>query len=266
MKKFEKLSETERMNYIREHFDSAIELGWIRPEISPAAESEDPGYASAQIVAVWENPKYGRIGTEDLIPILKQAGLDARLHSYIIRKVRDSFEPELDHDRMRDPLTHAFSRTSAEKFLNDAFHRFLMIGENYAIMLVDIDDFSEINEKYGHDNGDRVLQNVAASMEKIIREQDRLIRWGNDEFLVVFANFKLKHDIVIKRKLTEMVSKVKVQTDKGSSPVRISAGITDFRKTDQTYTDAILRVESALLKAKKAGGARMIISGNTAMQ
>lgn len=260
MNKFEKLSEADRAEYIRKHFDSAIELGWIRPEILSVSDAAGSKFASGEILAVWEDPKYGRIGAEELIPVLAGEGLDARLHRYVLEKVQDSFEPDRNDDRMRDLLTHAFSRTSAEKFLKESFRRFLTIGENYALMLVDIDDFTQINEKYGHDNGDRVLQNVAASMERIIRDQDTLIRWGNDEFLVVFANFKLKHDMAIKRKLTETVSRVKIQSDKGTGTVRISAGITDFRRSDGDYSDAVARVENALLKAKDAGGGRMIVS------
>ncbi|MEE0954512.1 MAG: GGDEF domain-containing protein [Eubacterium sp.] len=264
MNKFDKLSEADRIRYIREHFEAAMELGWIRPEIRSADDKNKAPYACAEITAVWEDPKYGRIGAEQMFPALSENGLDSRLQSFIMREAQDSLQPAVNEDLLRDPLTHALSRTGADKVFEEAFRRFRTIGENYAIMLVDIDGFSAINEKYGHDNGDRLLQNVAASMKRIIRDQDRLIRWGNDEFMVIFANFKLKHKMAIKQKLTETVSKVKLQTDKGAVSVRISAGITDFHRDDSNCLDAVARVEDALLKAKHAGGGRLVILGSTA--
>ncbi|NLB80234.1 MAG: GGDEF domain-containing protein, partial [Clostridiaceae bacterium] len=85
-----------------------------------------------------------------------------------------------------DALTKAGSRRYGTKFLEKVFSDFQTGGSSPAIIMFDIDLFKQINDSYGHYTGDEVLKQVVGTMRRTIREEDKLFRWGGDEFVGVF--------------------------------------------------------------------------------
>lgn len=71
------------------------------------------------------------------------------------------------------------------KILNTSLKKHKITGEKSVVMMFDIDDFKNINDKYGHKSGDLVLIEIVKVINNIIRSSDKLIRWGGDEFVWV---------------------------------------------------------------------------------
>ena len=85
-------------------------------------------------------------------------------------------------------LTGAFTRPSGAETLDLQYHIAAMHEAPITVAFVDLDDFKSVNDSFGHDEGDRVLQAMAESLRSCLRRGDALIRWGGEEFLLVLGN------------------------------------------------------------------------------
>jgi len=74
---------------------------------------------------------------------------------------------------------------------------------------VDIDHFKDVNDEYGHDAGDRVLVQIAQRLSRVVRESDFLIRWGGEEFLVVFRSAERNDGVLLAGRILKAVNSVK---------------------------------------------------------
>ncbi|MCK4947236.1 MAG: GGDEF domain-containing protein [Candidatus Aureabacteria bacterium] len=129
---------------------------------------------------------------------------------------------------------------------------------NIGIMMMDIDHFKEINDTYGHQKGDKVLQQVAGLIKRNIRSSDVIGRYGGEEFLIFLAPV----DVGFLKKIAEKICKLVETGTKGDLPVTISIGVakgvieTDVKKELDTL---IKKSDEALYKAKSTGRNRVII-------
>lgn len=89
---------------------------------------------------------------------------------------------------IRDNLTGCFSRLSGEEFLELQFASSLRSKTPLTVAFIDLDHFKKINDLYGHETGDLVLKQVVIALQEQLRNVDILIRWGGEEFLVIFPN------------------------------------------------------------------------------
>ncbi len=84
-----------------------------------------------------------------------------------------------------DPLTGAANRRDAIEKINTEIARHKRNKQNFSLVIVDIDDFKLINDNYGHEAGDFILQHLVKLMQDNLRQQDLVARWGGDEFLIM---------------------------------------------------------------------------------
>lgn len=89
---------------------------------------------------------------------------------------------------IRDPLTGAFSRASGEELLALEMTIAQRDDKPFALAFIDLDRFKDVNDRHGHDAGDRVLAAAAASVAGSLRTTDALLRWGGEEFMVLMPN------------------------------------------------------------------------------
>ena len=152
-----------------------------------------------------------------------------------------------------DKLTGVFSRSAAEDILNIRFEQFKKDGYSPILMLIDIDNFKEINDNYGHECGDRYLKLVAQNVKAWVREQDLVFRYGGDEFIVLYDGVKLENAEIIANSLINNVHLVEEFCKNESTQVSISIGISKFNENDQNFQEAINRADKALYEAKRNG-------------
>jgi diguanylate cyclase (GGDEF)-like protein len=135
--------------------------------------------------------------------------------------------------------------------------------KQYIVALIDVDYFKKINDTYGHDIGDKVLKNAANTIKKLIREDDILIRYGGEEFLLL-AKINRKQDIQAMLNLFERIrsniEKLEIPiTDGDYIKTTISIGVYLNTNKDKNLNEAIKKADFALYKAKSKGRNRIEI-------
>ncbi|WP_427976632.1 GGDEF domain-containing protein, partial [Agarivorans sp.] len=119
---------------------------------------------------------------------LKEQHQQSHKHALELNKMNSFLSIERDNYEFMaktDPLTSCFNRAGLRNIFSDIIIEYIETNMPASIVLFDIDHFKQINDNYGHDEGDKVLINIANLVRQQIREGDYLARWGGEEFLVV---------------------------------------------------------------------------------
>ena len=152
-----------------------------------------------------------------------------------------------------DKLTGAFNRRILDENLLTELQRSERYGDPFSVILLDIDYFKNINDRYGHLAGDRFLAEFARLIGQRLRSTDVLGRWGGEEFLVLSPKASIG-EIVI---LAETLRKAVESHDFGLSETRtVSAGVSSYAAGD-TPEKLLQRADNALYKAKRSGRNRV---------
>lgn len=159
----------------------------------------------------------------------------------------------IEKETRRDNLTGTFNRKSGEEFLSTLFHQFQESGQSPLIMMLDLDNFKETNDTYGHDVGDEVLRRTTQEILGRIRSADKLFRWGGEEFILLFNGADKDYDSTLATKILTCVNRLQFKTDKGSFHTSVSIGSALFRSTDTSWHQALKRADMALYHSKGKG-------------
>lgn len=95
------------------------------------------------------------------------------------------------HRASLDPLTGALTRRSGTEMMELHFHLAIELGQPLSVLFIDADHFKTINDQFGHEAGDQALKNIAATLHRLLRRGDIVIRWGGEEFVVALLNTPL---------------------------------------------------------------------------
>jgi two-component system cell cycle response regulator len=173
---------------------------------------------------------------EILIKRLRRQLLEKQDHSYILRNLA-----------MIDPLTGLYNRRFAEQRLAAEVARSERRGHPLTVLTLDLNNFKEINDTYGHPAGDQVLQEFASRLNKVIRGSDLAVRLGGDEFLVVLPECTLDQlKLVLDR-----LSSFELDWQGQKIPVTFSAGWKDYEMGDRPE-EMLAGADQALYTSKRA--------------
>lgn len=115
------------------------------------------------------------------------------------------------------------------------------------VMILDIDHFKQVNDEYGHPVGDEVLRNTAQTMRDALRDEDDLLRWGGEEFLVCLADTDLEKAHTVAEKLRKAV-------EANTTPIKVTISIGLAKVIPmRPLTETILLADKALYEAKRSG-------------
>lgn len=162
---------------------------------------------------------------------------------------------ELHRISRNDALTGLFNRLAAGERLHAEFARMKRSQNRYAVLVMDIDYFKKVNDTFGHEVGDRVLQSVALVLQSKLRETDFLARFGGEEFLVLLPETEFTAASEVAEKLREAVALAPHAT---GHPVTISIGLAMAGPEDSHEDDAVRRADKFLYQAKHAGRNRVV--------
>ena len=157
---------------------------------------------------------------------------------------------KLERTVREDRLTGLQNRASAMERLRMEFLRLKRTARAYAVLFIDIDNFKQINDSYGHEAGDRVLQRVAEAIKATLRETDFVARFGGEEFLAIFPETDAASALAIAEKIRCGVGE---RIFPGVRRVTISVGVTAADVNDVSEDDAVRRADAALYRAKGDG-------------
>lgn len=152
-----------------------------------------------------------------------------------------------------DDLTGLPNRQNLEKLLNLTLSDARATGESVAVCFIDVDGFAGINEVFGHERGDQVLQNLAQRLTGVLSPDDVLARLGGDEFVAVIKNVEEGFDY------HKLLAALSITLDSGSESLTISGsvGVTVFPQDDCDGDQLIRHADQAMYAAKETGKARV---------
>jgi diguanylate cyclase (GGDEF)-like protein len=166
--------------------------------------------------------------------------------------LQDSRE-ELEHLARHDALTGLPNRRAFQERLDQALARAQRSGERFALLFIDVDNFKNINDRWGHEGGDAVLKIVALRLDATTRKADAVARMGGDEFVVLLDNPAHRDDITnIAEKL---LASVRSPIVFGGQELQVgfSIGISQYPDDGHTVAELMARADHAMYEAKAAG-------------
>lgn len=159
---------------------------------------------------------------------------------------------DLDEIANVDALTKLFNRTFLYKniILNDRFDA--LLSDNSVVLLIDIDCFKSINDKYGHDVGDEVLRQVSSILKKHTRDVDIVSRWGGEEFLVILRDLNINKSYKKAELIRKSIEEHRISFGMFNGSATVSIGVSAV-KARLSANQIIKKADERLYLAKNQG-------------
>ncbi|MDO4545204.1 MAG: GGDEF domain-containing protein [Bacillota bacterium] len=189
--------------------------------------------------------KYIWEGDEPAFIIGKLINIDEqqqREHKLIEKARLDSATGLLKKSELKETLSKMLEKESAGFFL-----------------LIDIDDFKNINDTMGHAAGDVAIKNLADALKKEFRKADAIGRFGGDEFMVFAAGMDDREKM--ERKFENIFAHLSAGTGEQQLPITVSAGVAGYPKDGKTYEELFQNADAAMYEAKRRGKNQIVFAG-----
>ncbi len=171
--------------------------------------------------------------------------------SQAIKRIR--LQQRLRDQAMRDPLTNVYNRRYFNQVIEQEIGRSKRYDHPIGFLMIDIDNFKHINDTYGHQTGDKVLQAVAQLLVKQVRETDLVIRYGGDEFLLVLIETDGETETIMQR-IQAAVEERNRTNEIVPFPVTLSIGSAHWSpSSDQTVEYVLAEADRNMYIAKRKG-------------
>lgn len=168
---------------------------------------------------------------------------------------------ELERLAMIDPLTGVLNRRAFFERLDTEFRRSQRYARSLTVVMVDVDHFKDLNDRYGHATGDSVLAKCAELLAADLRQSDEVGRYGGEEFAILLPETSLANGVTVAEKLRMAIDGLRIDSPDGGEQaihVTISAGVASYPSPGATDGLALLdRADRALYEAKHAGRNRV---------
>ncbi len=167
----------------------------------------------------------------------------------------------LKETTMRDPLTGIYNRRFLEEFSEQLIASAERNNYKYGILMIDIDHFKKVNDRYGHDVGDFLLREIVKVFHNIVRRSDLGFRYGGEEFLIVLNDIKtVDNAYKVAEKIRKAVEITRFKTGTLSiGGITVSIGVSVYPEHSDDFWIAIKYADIALYVAKKTGRNRSIL-------
>lgn len=170
----------------------------------------------------------------------------------VVYKLKYLFNEQINH-ALIDPMTGLFNKQEFEVNLDREFHRARRYIFNFTLAMLDIDYFSKINEQYGKNYGDFVLQELSKILKEVFRRTDLIYRYGGEEIIVLLPSTPITKSIIPIERLRERISNHTFEKDGNKTNITVSIGLcanySKFTEPEQLLEG----VGTALVRAKEGG-------------
>jgi diguanylate cyclase (GGDEF)-like protein len=168
----------------------------------------------------------------------------------------ERLQADLDSQANRDPLTGALNRRAFSLIAEKEKARSRRYGNPLSLLIMDLDNFKQINDRLGHDAGDALLCRFVAIAEQILRGEDVFCRFGGEEFVALLPNTAVEHALVAAERLRTAFAteSAATQTANATPPfaITVSIGIAELEH-DEDIESLLRRADAALYHAKDMG-------------
>ncbi|RUM91312.1 MAG: deoxycytidine triphosphate deaminase [Thiomicrospira sp.] len=158
-----------------------------------------------------------------------------------------------------DQLTGIFNRRRLEHDLLLHFDAFAQQATPTSILMFDLDNLKQVNDRFGHHAGDDVILAVTRICQSHLNKKDIACRFGGDEFIVVLPGAELEEAVSLSEKLSAEFKRGLAPFCVDGIKVSVSMGMTTIKPIDESYQDTLKRVDKALYTAKKNGKNQIVI-------
>ncbi len=155
-----------------------------------------------------------------------------------------------------DPLTHAMVRRIGQQVLENQFNVADRQKSPLAVAFADIDDFKSVNDRFGHDESDRILRQAADHLSQHLRRADVLVRWGGEEFVILLPGT----DTEGARRVAARIFEEGLGERPEGRPLTISMGIAELQADEpESWSDLVALADERMYQAKKTGKNRFVL-------
>ena len=175
-----------------------------------------------------------------------------------LRKTRE----ELDYKEIMartDELTGLFNRRGLNAFIEELVGKARSEGNELGLIMLDLDNFKQINDTWGHDQGDKVLQRVADILRHETRHSDVLCRRGGDEFVILLPGITAERGLVVAENIRQHIDQA-FPLDSAGNKLSVSLGLA-FIGGEDSVGDLLLRADRNVYRAKEKGR-NQVVFGN----
>lgn len=168
-----------------------------------------------------------------------------------------------------DSLTGLFNVRYFNARIEEEVERSKRYNENIGIIFIDIDHFKSVNDLYGHECGNVILNNIGKLLRNgdsrencsVLRKSDVAVRYGGEEFIVICPSTNKEKAFVIAERIRKTIEKTKIQYQKKNISITVSIGVSEFKSSSkQNIVDIIRKADSAMYEAKRSGRNRVVIN------
>jgi diguanylate cyclase len=167
----------------------------------------------------------------------------------------------LEHAANVDYLTGALNRRAIIQLIEDLNKKAREEGsidaKDYAVLMIDVDYFKQVNDQYGHLVGDKVLTVVTSRIKSNLRERDALARWGGEEFLLLLVDSDKESSLHIANRIKRVFETSPIKVDELSISITVSIGVKSVA-TLENIQDTINDADTCLYQAKEGGRNQVI--------
>lgn len=172
-------------------------------------------------------------------------------YSFILQE--QNLRKELEKVAFIDYLTGALNRRKFFQLGSLAFDKYKKYETSFAILMLDLDLFKNLNDKFGHAAGDNYLQNFAKSILENKRSNDIFGRLGGEEFALILPGASLESALKMAERLRRLCEEKEIYFNNQPLHTTVSIGVTKVWKKDQTFKNVLKRADDALYQAKRNG-------------
>ena len=159
---------------------------------------------------------------------------------------------ELYYMAHHDSLTNLPNRALFLERLNDSLKHFFRSDANTFVLFLDLDNFKDVNDIYGHDIGDELLKEVALRLKNILREEDTVARLGGDEFTIIINQVYYTQMVTIAEKIIKHMEEI-FDVHSIKLHTTFSIGISSYPNDSKTAAELLKQADTAMYEAKKRG-------------
>ncbi len=189
--------------------------------------------------------------------VLKQRALLLDKEKNSLKTQLSEMDRSLDLATRIDPMTGLANRRDIMEKMERELSRSERHQRTFSVMLLDLDNFKQLNNKYGYNDGDDVLVEVARVLMSCVRNEDVCARWGGEAFLFLLTETNLEGATTLARKILDSISMTEFKVNRPGIRITASIGLCDYQ-AGHTIHDCIGRADQALQSAKQGGKNRFV--------
>ncbi|MEM8671168.1 MAG: GGDEF domain-containing protein [Planctomycetota bacterium] len=193
-----------------------------------------------------------------------QSGDCLQLGSHVFRFLADDDLETQYHATVysmmtRDGLTGAYNKRYLEETLEREVARCRRHSRPISVIMMDVDHFKAVNDQLGHTIGDLVLQELVLRLQKVLRQDDVLARFGGEEFALILVEANPENTAIVAERCRRAIADTPFQTPAGELRITLSLGVTTPDSQELgTATELIHEADQRLYQAKRAGRNRIV--------